>query len=384
MLIQVLAEPATASSRNPKHERQLWHDGAKNTFGLGCTRCRERELCGGLQIKPPFYDCLQQFCCRKPETCDRVCRNHPDFADRFREIGTFDFHTVPRNPVLDTHKLPHVIPVIFHGTGRTIPINPKAVALSLYQIFDRRTGVPRFTEHTALCEAFVIEPGTPIVLTGIARDAPIERWWGICEKRRRAIIRTLKVIGVELVTTPNYSLFVDRPRWDDLHAMKRITIVHEEFLSEGMPTGLHVNGRTETDFHRWTKFIDARPEITHLAYEFTTGTGRSERYKQHAAWLATIAKNVRRPLHLVVRGSIKVLPVLSDAFAHISFLETSSFMKTVKRQRAYIKENASLGWQASPTTPGAPLDALLAHNIATVKNYLSNLHMPTNGRVQSS
>jgi hypothetical protein len=54
-----------------------------------------------------------------------------------------------------------------------------------------------------------------------------------------------------MATTPNYSLFVDRPRWDDLHAMKRIAIVHGEFLEAGMPGALHVNGRTDRDFERW-------------------------------------------------------------------------------------------------------------------------------------
>ena len=192
-----------------------------------------------------------------------------------------------------------------------------------------------------------------------------------------------QICWCELVTTPNYSLFVDRPRWDDLHAMKRIAIVHQEFLREGMPAGLHVNGRTETDFYRWAEYISVRPEITHLSYEFTTGTGRSERYKQHAIWLATLAKNVNRPLHLVVRGSNKVLPLLSDAFAHISFLETSSFMKTVMRQRAYLKRNGGLNWQNAPTETGAPLDDLLADNLTTVKYCLDNPKISTNGKAGS-
>ena len=137
-------------------------------------------------------------------------------------------------------------------------------------MFDRRSGAPRFTDHAALCTAFAIKPGTTIVLTGTDRDPPLERWWGLGEAKRRTIIRALKGAGVGLVTTPNYSLFLDRPRWDDLHAMMRIAIVHEEFLREGMPAALHVNGRTETDFRRWTAYVAARPEITHLAYEFTT------------------------------------------------------------------------------------------------------------------
>lgn len=53
-----------------------------------------------------------------------------------------------------------------------------------------------------------------------------------------------------MVTTPNYSLSIDQPRWDDLHSLKRIAIVHEEFLNEGLPAALHVNARTDKDWER--------------------------------------------------------------------------------------------------------------------------------------
>ena len=381
MLMRPHARPLAGGSRNPRHERRLWHDGAKNTPGLGCGLCRERELCGGLRISTAFYDCLQ-FCCGNFEACDRVCRNHPDFADRVREVDTFELDTVPRAPILDAPVVPHVVPVIFHGNSRTTPVSSKTVALPLCHMFDRRSGTPRFIEHAALCDTFAIEPGTTIVLTGTDRDAPIERWWSLGKARRQTIIRALKAIGVGLITTPNYSLFLDRPRWDDLHAMKRIAIVHEEFLREGMPAGLHVNGRVETDFERWMKYIAARPEITHLAYEFTTGSGRAGRRKQHATWLAAIARYVGRPLHLVVRGGTEVLPVLAGSFARVSLLDTSIFIKTMKRQSAYPKGTAALGWRASPTAVGAPLDDLFAHNLVTVQNWLGDLHVPQNERAR--
>lgn len=42
----------------------------------------------------------------------------------------------------------------------------------------------------------------------------------------RDAVRRLRSIGVEMVTTPNFSLFVDGPRWDDLHSIKRIPNTH--------------------------------------------------------------------------------------------------------------------------------------------------------------
>lgn len=363
--------------RHRRRERRLWHDPEGRMAPLGCRICPDYKLCGGLQPKADFYDCLQ-FCCSNPETCDRVCRNHPDYPDRVREVGTFRLDTVPRAPLLDAPALPQVVPVIYHGNRRSVPVRSEAVALSLYRMFTRRDGRPRFTTPEALREAFTIGRDTTVVLTGIDRDPPLERWWGLGEMRRRSVIRAMKMASIGLVTTPNYSLFTDRPRWDDLHAMKRIAIVHGEFLREGLPAALHVNSRTNADFRRWSSYVAARPEITHVAYEFTTGTAREGRLEQHAKWLAGLADKVKRPLPLIMRGGTELLPELAESFANITILETSIFMKTMMRQRAYAKSNTALGWKGSPTETGSPVDDLFADNHETVEAWLQNLpyHQP--------
>ncbi|MCR9193749.1 MAG: hypothetical protein NXH88_03400 [Hyphomonas sp.] len=361
--------------RNPRRERRLWHESERKMEPLGCRVCPDRPVCGGLKLRAAFFDCLQ-FCCGNPETCDRVCRNHPEFANRVREVGTFSLGNVPRASALTAPTLPPMVPVIYHRTARQKAAICGTAALPLYRMFDRRTGSPRFTMQNALCENFGIQPGTTLLLTGTDRDPPLERWWGLGEAKRIDIIRAMKSAGISLVTTPNYSLFIDRPRQDDLHAIKRIAIVHEEFLREGMPAALHTNGRTEADFARWAEYIAARPEITHIAYEFTTGTGWAGRREQHAAWLSAMAEAAARPLHLVVRGGADVLPVLATAFAGVTVLDTSIFMKTMMRRRAYPKSNASLGWRDAPTAPGAPVDELFAENSRTVETWVRDLAAP--------
>ncbi|MEO1959868.1 MAG: hypothetical protein ABGW82_02630 [Paracoccus sp. (in: a-proteobacteria)] len=358
--------------RNPRRERRLWHDPEVASAALGCATCPEKEICGGLRLNTPFMDCLQ-FCCGNPEGCDRVCRNHPDFADRYREIGGFNLYSVPRAPLLNAVGLPRLVPVIYHPTARSMPPTAATVALPLYRMFDRRTGLPRFVSRDALGEAFGIGHQASVMLTGTDIDRPLERWWGLGEAGRRPIIQALIAAGVGMVTTPNYSLFIDRPRWDDLHAMKRIAIVHEEFLREGLPAALHVNGRTEADFAHWIAFLAARPEVTHIAYEFTTGTGWSGRREQHAAWLAGLARAVGRPLHIIVRGGTDVLPVIARAFSGITVLDTSVFMKTMMRQQAYPKGNAALGWRGAPTAQGAHVDHLLEANWQATDAWIGDL-----------
>jgi hypothetical protein len=292
-----------------------------------------------------------------------VCRNKPDdFARRVREVGGFSLDDVPRAPVLTAPELPLLVPTLFHGDGRIAPFDGSAaVCLPLYKVIHRHDGTIRYANRAELADGFQIRPLMPLILTGTAVDSPLERWWSL-GARRRAMIRELLKLGVALVTTPNFSLFVDQPRWDDLHSIKRIALVHEEFLSEGLPAALHVNARTDQDWDRWRTYIAGRPEITHLAFEFATGAGRAERIKWHADQLVRLAAILDRPLHLVVRGGGRIMARLTAAFSHITILETSAFVKTIKRQQAELIPPSAVTWRPSPTDGVEALDALLAKN----------------------
>lgn len=374
---------AAEPPRNLRRERRLWHRPDNRITPLGCPGCPEFKLCGGLRTDERLLECLA-YCCRDPERCDKVCRvNGARFAGYIREIRGLDLSNVPRAQKLIVPPFPVAVPVMFHASriSRTVPVN--AICLSLYKMFDRRTGEPRFDTHEALCAAFKLSAGTRVLLTGTDKDPPLERWWGIGEQKRRGIIQTLVRSGVKLVTTPNYSLFTDVPRWDDMHAMKRIAWVHHEFLDEGMPAALHVNGRTETDFARWTDYIGCRAEIAALAYEFTTGTRFAGRMEQHAEWLCKLGADVGRPLHLVVRGGTEVLPELVAAFAGITVLDTNAFSWTTHRRRAVLSDNGRVVPVKFLTEPGAPLDALFAENIAVTTGALVRRIMALRSRSPS-
>ena len=366
MLNVPIAETKQNHSRNYRRERQFWHDGRNYTSSLGCGICPDRRTCGGLCTERAFYDCLDS-CCRQPESCDAVCRAKPrEFAQRVREVGGFEFDNIPRATKVPALTLPRVVPVLFHGSSRQMPFIAPTVCLPLYAIIARHGATPRYANTTELPDRFRFQPGTPMILTGTANDRPLERWWSLGPVRLDEV-RRLRDLGVVLVTTPNFSLFTDRPRWDDMHSMKRIAITHEEFLREGMAAALHVNARTERDWERWTEYITQRDEVTHVAFEFSTGAGWSGRMNWHAKHLAMLAHDVGRPLHLVVRKiSGDILPWLVSAFDRTTVLDTTSFMKTIRRQRAIETASGRIDWESSPTVQNAPLDKLLTHNWSVV------------------
>jgi hypothetical protein len=163
--------------------------------------------------------------------------------------------------------------MLFHGSARENPVSIPFVALPFARMFDRRTGRPKFESRDALCSDFKISADAGIVLSGVDVDKAIEGWWRLERGQRITLLKHLRTLGMALITSPNFSLFVDQPRWDDLHSIKRIVITHQEILDQGIRAALHVNGRTDTDFRRWTDYLLKRPEIDTLAYEFTTGPG---------------------------------------------------------------------------------------------------------------
>lgn len=355
-------EVLTERPRNSQRQRTLWHDGSRFCVSLGCTICPDRKLCGGLQVEGALFNCLS-LCCGNPADCDAVCRNNPQkFAERVREVDGFSLHDVPRAPILAAPQIPKLVPMLFHGDRRRSPFQGSpAVCLPLYKVIARHDGHTRYANRKELAAGFGIAPSTSVILTGTAIDPPLERWWSL-ESQRLDAIRALRDLGIALVTTPNFSLFTDQPRWDDLHSMKRIAIVHEEFLRMGLPAALHVNARTDRDWERWIEYIAQRPEVTHIAFEFGTGAGWPTRIQWHADQLLHLGAAVGRPLHLVLRGGTEVLPTIAKGFSDITFLETTTFSKTVHRQRATLKPDGTVSWSLSPTNVNEVLDNLLADN----------------------
>ena len=340
-------------------------------MSLGCVGCPDLMPCGGQEIEGHGFDCLDH-CCKQPINCNIVCPNSSFFVDRVREVAGFDlaFQNVP---TLNAPMLPNFVPLIFHGSSRDEFTNSPVVAIPLYRFFNRLADC-RFESREDLCMRFKLDPSAKLLLSGVAKDIEVERWWKLESKGRSKVVSNLHRLGVTMVTTPNFSVVVDRPRWDDLHSIKRIAAVYHEFVSEGLSAALHVNGRTQRDYDRWTSFIVQHPEVSHIAFEFTTGTGNPLRMKQHSQWLIDLSHNVGRRLGLVVRGGSAIIRELSPYF-DVTFLGSSSFEKAHHRFSAMIGSRGERFWISQHTPPGETVDKLFHGNVETSKIWLRNLLM---------
>ncbi len=298
-----------------------------------------------------------------------VCRNKPQtFFRRYQEVGGFDLASTPRVPARTIPPLPDVIPLIDHKYSRKAFLPERVVAVSLYKLFNRSTGEPHVRTRAELAKRFLIPQDATIVVTGVDRDAKLEAWWAFEDRER--LLATLRDLGVALVTGPNFSLFTDTPRPDNLHSMKRIALSWAELMAGGVPAALHLNARTDHDYRRWAQFIREREEVTAVAFEFGTGAGYEGRADWHVDRLSALADRAGRPLTLVLRGGIQALARLRSKFGQVVLIETDAFARTLKRRRAEINAEGRLRWPRITTEEGAPLDELLAHNIATRRTHL--------------
>jgi hypothetical protein len=357
----------------------LTHDPKAYPVALGCHSCTHFEQCGGLCVKG-LFDCLD-LCCNNPDECTRVCRKAPSarFADQVKEINGFELVNVPRSPLVKHQIRDDIVPLVYHGSGRVNQLGGSAFALRLPDIVNFREKALKFSDRAALCAAYRIPEDAQLILSGVNQDHRIEPWWTL-GAARIDIIDQMHGIGIDMVTTPNFSLILDQPRTDDMHAMKRILIVFAEFAKGGIPCALHAHGRTERDFERWAAEIALRTEIETLSYEFTTGPGRRARRSWHLDQLAGLAAAAGRDLDIVVRGDPQVVEFLRRHYRKVIYLETSAFMKTLKRQRAERDGNDALRWLLSPTERGEALDGLFTYNLRERMALLRSLYFAGEAR----
>lgn len=345
--------------------QQLWHQDAGHTLSMGCSSCAYFQECGGLRVEAAVFDC-QSFCnCSDATTCDKVCPSRPrGFVGRIMEVGGLRLEGVRPVQAAQAPQVPPYVPIIFHTSARLRPADAEVVGLSLYYLFHARGGEQRFASRGALDRSLKIRSSASLILTGTATDPALENWWG--SARRRDMPSIFRDWNVSLITSPNFSLFNDVPRHDNLHAMKRIAICWAEIQGAGVPCALHLNGRTNHDWQRWAEFVNHHDEIEWVAFEFATGCGMASRIDWYVAQLKNLAQYVNRPLKLVVRGGLGRLNELRDSFSQVSLIDTSAFLKAQKR-RAGTFDGRKPRWKNAFTQKGEPIDDLLDTNMSAVK-----------------
>ncbi len=350
-----MAEPIALSVLNRKH----W-ERPEDPARLGCSRCNDLAVCGAIRPRAEVFSC-QDYCCGAPGSCTKVCPKRPaDFVMRRREVDGWELDNTPRTAATASPDLPPSIPIIYHRYKRDDLLKAPAVALPMRVVLNDRATKVKYANRTALMNHLRVSPRARLVLDFTGRDWRLENYWA--ERNASRLIEDIARLRPTWMIAPNYSVITDVPRWDNLHAIKRIALTWSEFSAAGIPVALPVNARTERDWERWTEFVLARPEVQAITVELATGGRYAERraYMLERARQLGLAAGGR--LRLFLRGGRRSIPLLEDAFASVHLLDTNPFMKSAHRQRVVRSDNRITS-EPTFTLIGQSVEDLLQANV---------------------
>jgi hypothetical protein len=340
-----------------------WHFRSDASVPFGCKDCYLKETCGGLRVKGAAFDC-QRFCCHKKD-CQTVCFNSPaNYARRLKEIHGFGLENIPRCEPVKFERMQGFVPLIHHAYSRKEIFETELIALSLYELLDR-DGAPKYVSLSDISRNFRISPKAKIIISGVHEDRLIERVWS--SPHRSAIARMMRSIRVAMFTPPNFSVYNNVVRPENMYNIKRIGLLTQEFLGDGVPTALHINACTDLDYERYAQFLIARPEYSAISFEFITGTGYPSRLWWHVRKLIELQNRLGHQVQLVLRGGTRALLALSAAYADIVLIDSDPLHRALHRQRMIFGNDGRVKVVANRLPKGAPVDELLVYNVSVAK-----------------
>jgi hypothetical protein len=216
----------------------------------------------------------------------------------------------------------------------------------------------------SLRDKFRLARNTSIVLSSIAPDRELEAYWR--ERKHRQLVEGIKAIRPAHVIAPNFSLFRDVPRFDNLANIKRSLVCAEECSTAGLSVIPYVAGITTHDWERWADFLKEHEHVRMVCKEFQTGGKKKTVGDWHIDRLRELQDRLGRRLHIVAIGGRRIQPLQTQPWG-VSVIDSVPFMRTMHRRRL-----TNDGWEETTTLPGAPLDDLLDHNITAYSAQLTD------------
>lgn len=319
---------------------------------IGCGNCLDHKQCGGLHLPngTAMLTCMDLCRCPDQNECDLVCPKAPSrFTRRVHEVSGFSLDNIPHRGPLNLPKLPNVAPILEGRMSQRRPVEIDYAAIPLSRAVTGKGMAQRAKTAQELKLNHGVAPRKGWLLTGIEDDRYVERSWRL--PKPKETFKALAQAGVIFATSPNYSLYADVPRHDNLHAVKRIAWTWYQMNEAGLPTALHVNARTDHDFDVWAQFVAARPEVTSIAFEFLTGAKPREDATRYIDRLTRLRQLVGRNLLLVVRGAAEYAKELEETYEQVLWLDAGPYFKAVHRQEpsmtsGHVPKYHTMQWDA--------------------------------------
>ena len=254
-----------------------------------------------------------------------------------REVRGLGFDNAPRARMNGVPTIPLVVPFVDHRYGRAATSTSRwsrsrSMSWSIWRPARFMSPRARSWPHR-----FLIPQGATVIVSGVDKDGPIERWW---ELKERAVDPG-RVEGAR--HRPRHHAQLQRADRCATHRQSPRDETHPVGLDGDGGGGLAGRACTSTAAHCTTmlagatsspsaprsKFLPSSSRLAAAAANESTGTSRSSAHS---------------PIGSAVRSrSSSAAAVASSAnygshFAHVSLIETEAFSRTIRRRRAYLTE----------------------------------------------
>jgi hypothetical protein len=302
------------------------------------------------------WNCLSE-CCGEPEHCSLACFRSPNITKVVRDAGGLGIDQ-RWDLTQARHVLPDYIPHIGHGSGRSKPLARRNVALTTFDVLAVGSNSGRdLSTPIELRDHFKISRRARVLSLSIAKDNRQENYWK--HELSLRLPERLATLGIQYVTTPNYSLPLNVPRTEHLVNIRRSVVCGERMSLAGLSVIPHLNAMTQTDWDYWRDFLRDHPQIYYVALEFQTGLRVKQKAMWHLSQLLNLQDSLGRGLHLIAVGGGRHLCYLAE-FPAVTIVDSGPFMRTLKRRRV---DHQNGKWTITPTAQGEPVHDLLHHNV---------------------
>jgi len=264
-----------------------------------CERCTFIGRCGGCSL------CEAAVCGHNCGSCFALCMRRPAAAAYVN--GALGGPGIELKSNTDI-SLPYHIPIIPDKLEKRT-IAPQMIAIHAQRVFSRNgERIDNVYLEKGYNRHLNLDEGTKAILECYVKDRILEGMWD----KRKSIYSQLKLLQLEAVISPNFSVYEDAPRIDHMHNIRRSVIMYNELLDSGINAIPDISWFNIHDLKNWCSEI-VKNQIKVVSFSFQVvdvNLKTSNEWMSSLVGFKYLCQNIPADTKIIIAGLISPLRVL--------------------------------------------------------------------------
>jgi len=257
------------------------------------------------------YDDTECYSLAESHSYDVISENDPVLGRWLADISGVYFENVFVKETPDI-KLPSFLPTI-NGGGKKINTGAgQFVAISLGTI----VSIKQLKVRVNIREVLGLTSETKLVLLSYGKDELIENIW----PKRWDLYKTLLGVGIDLITSINYSIWFNQNHCEHLINVKRNLLTFQEMQKVGLPAIPNVYWYGQKDLFRWATWLNSNPLVKLAAINLQTLRTKKE-WSKTISDLKYFSGILKNNIQFLITGpsSMERINQIKEIFPSVSF-----------------------------------------------------------------